>query len=684
MRYVCPECGDGDDAAGACPVDGTQRSPVGADALLGTTIGSWRVARLLGAGGMGRVYVAVQPQIGARVAIKVLKRESAADPDVVDRFFNEARAVNMIKHEAIVDVIDLGRLPDGAPYIVMEYLDGASLGAIVRREKRLALGTLSRIVSEVLAALGAAHAKAIIHRDLKPDNVFVSPSGRVTVLDFGVAKLAADAEGFGSTQTGSLLGTPAYMSPEQARSQPLDARSDLYAVGVMLYEAATGKLPFVAQNLFDLLQMHVAQAPRPPRELAPEIPDTFEAVILRALAKDPKDRFASAAEMRAALATAADGLPQLALSSVVIPAEPPGHEKKSDPFAETAASDSIATDKTQVASAPAKPAESKQPAQAKVEPNPLEQRQGEAPRSIQLTRGTLFALLAAAALLGLGGAALVMAFGKRDAPTGVVSPPANVAADVHDASVIVDSQPAVAATTIDKPVSRSVPEDAGGRSAVLTPVHDAGVAAVKYRPDAAAVSATTPADAAEVAATTPDAVASQWTMSKPKAGETKEETLERLLRSTEAIAMANPKAIDPLAEYKRAVARVVPLAGKAAFLTSMRIHAANAQGLVDVTSEDGSVEIYFASPSLAKVGEPCYFVFIYEEGVARFNRAEQGENDKCNNGVRPPACSLAEIIKRAEAKGMVIGKKGVTFNRFPRGWMVSSGDYGDHIDDDCE
>jgi serine/threonine protein kinase len=276
------------------------------DPLLGVTVGSWKLTYLLGAGGMGRVYAAVQPEIGAKVAIKVIKPDSP--PDVVERFFNEARAVNLIHHENIVDVIDLGKLPDGSPYIVMEHLDGASLGALLRRG-RIASGTLASIVEQVLSALAAAHAKNVIHRDLKPDNVFVSPSGHATVLDFGVAKLARP-EGVASTQSGNLLGTPAYMSPEQARSQPLDARSDLYSVGVILYEGATGRLPFGADNLFDLLDRIVRATPPTPRSIDPAIPEALEAVIVRAMAKEPSERFASASEMRDALTAAVVGLPR--------------------------------------------------------------------------------------------------------------------------------------------------------------------------------------------------------------------------------------------------------------------------------------------------------------------------------------------------------------------------------------
>jgi serine/threonine-protein kinase len=421
VRYVCPECGSSREQEGACADDGTALAPAANDALLGETIGHWRIARLVGAGGMGRVYAAVQPEIGARVAIKVLKRESLDDTSMIERFFNEARAVNLIKHEAIVDVIDLARLPDGSPYIVMEYLDGAPLAAIFKRAGRIALGTLARIVGDVLGALAAAHAKGIVHRDLKPDNVFISPSGRVTVLDFGIAKLVREDRS-SSTRTGALLGTPAYMSPEQARSQPLDARTDLYAAGVMLYEGATGALPFVAANLFDLLKLHVEAKPAPPRNRNAEIPAALEAVILRALAKDPADRFASAAEMRAALATAAAGLPA---TTIDVPDVGDHRNKKSDPFAETAASTQSSLGRGQTL--PSQPPASVPPA-----------------AGIRLTRKTLAAILGGAAALGIGGAtvaALVLRESPPAAPTAVpstppmiASPPPQIAAAPSDAT----------------------------------------------------------------------------------------------------------------------------------------------------------------------------------------------------------------------------------------------------------
>ena len=310
--FVCSECGASGPAPGSCPADGTQLSPIGEDLLLGQTIGAYRVARLLGVGGMGRVYKGVHPSIGSRVAIKVLSRECSDRRDLVDRFFSEARAVNLIRHESIVNVLDLAMLADGRPYIIMEYLDGAPLANIVElgvhRQAPLPLGGLARLCAEVLDALGAAHAKGVVHRDLKPDNIFVTPSGRPKVLDFGIAKLT-DLKG-SATATGSLLGTPHYMAPEQAAGRHVDHRADIYAMGVILFECATGTKPFLADSLFDLLRKHVEAPPPPPRSLRPDLPPAFEQVILCALAKAPEQRFATAQAMSLALQQATQGLPE--------------------------------------------------------------------------------------------------------------------------------------------------------------------------------------------------------------------------------------------------------------------------------------------------------------------------------------------------------------------------------------
>ncbi len=314
-----------------CPRDNVAIEPAD-DPLLGQQISSYRVTRLLGAGGMGRVYKAVQPSIGARVAIKVLAVEGNTDPSLVDRFFAEARAVNVIRHEQIVNILDLARLPDGRPYIVMEYLDGASLAAVLRQRGTLPLGAMARLAAEVLDALAAAHARAIVHRDLKPDNIWVTLSGRAKVLDFGIAKLDPGLSGAQQrTRAGSIMGTPPYMSPEQSLAKPVDLRSDLYSMGIILYECATGSVPFTAESLYEILRQHVETPPRPPRALRPDLPPAMEQVILRALAKDPVERFSDAAQMAQALLTSAATLPpdawtelRMTTGGVALPPMPSG------------------------------------------------------------------------------------------------------------------------------------------------------------------------------------------------------------------------------------------------------------------------------------------------------------------------------------------------------------------------
>jgi serine/threonine protein kinase len=310
--HVCEECGQSYDGPGVCRLEGGRLAPWGEDPLVGQTVGHYRITKLLGAGGMGRVYRAVQPNIGSRVAIKVLTTAAAQDGDLVDRFFAEARAVNLINHENLVNIIDLAHLPDGRPYIVMEYLDGAPLSTTMKTKgPQLPLGGVVKLIVEVLDALGAAHQRGIVHRDLKPDNIFVTQTGRPEVLDFGIAKLDPRLEGRSDPRTrlGAILGTPQYMSPEQARGMPIDARSDLYSLGLILYESITGVPPFVSESALELMHLHVEAAPRPPRQLRRDLPAALESAILRALAKDPAQRFGSAQEMAMALLQAAQSLP---------------------------------------------------------------------------------------------------------------------------------------------------------------------------------------------------------------------------------------------------------------------------------------------------------------------------------------------------------------------------------------
>ena len=280
--------------------------------MINTTVGNYRVLSLLGEGGMGVVYLAQHPGIGRKAAIKVLHPELARNPDLVTRFFNEARAANAIHHPGIVEVFDFGTLPDGATYITMEFLDGESLSARIKRVGRFHIGDAVEIAYQTASALAAAHAAGIVHRDLKPDNLFLVADehnpGRdvIKVLDFGIAKLSVEASGSGSgsvkTRTGTVMGTPIYMSPEQCRgTKEVDHRTDIYALGVILYEMICGQPPFVSSGHGELIHMHIAVLPRTPRAHNPGIPVALEQVMLRLLAKDSADRYQSMGDVQQAL-----------------------------------------------------------------------------------------------------------------------------------------------------------------------------------------------------------------------------------------------------------------------------------------------------------------------------------------------------------------------------------------------
>jgi len=308
--YVCGECGTAYERGGFCSADGTALGIID-DPLLGTEVLRYRIARAIGEGATGKVYLGVHPTIGSRVAIKILTAQCAGRPDLLDRFFAEGRAVNLIRHEHIISVIDMAQLPDGRPLIVMEFIDGTTLATCVRAGQA-PLGGVVRVMTEVLSALQAAHAIGIIHRDLKPDNIMITAQGHAKVLDFGIAKLAPGLTEVVSqrTRTGMLLGTPTYMAPEQITgTSDLDARADVYAAGIVLFEAVTGKVPFTGATMYDLMHAHVDEPPPSPRSLRPDLPLGLEQVILTALAKRPEHRFQSAAAMAHAIDHAAADLP---------------------------------------------------------------------------------------------------------------------------------------------------------------------------------------------------------------------------------------------------------------------------------------------------------------------------------------------------------------------------------------
>lgn len=265
--------------------------------MVGSRIGKYRLVRQLGEGGMGVVYEAVREDIAARAAIKVLRAEYAANPELAGRFFNEARAANLIAHPGIVRVFDYGAEEGGIAYLAMEYLDGESLWKRLDRHKRIALPEALRVGRQIASALAAAHEKQIVHRDLKPDNIFIVPDSeapggeRIKLLDFGIAKMADEYRGAVRTQLNYIMGTPAYMSPEQCRgSKGIGAPVDVYALGVILFEMLTGRAPFVAIEPGDYLAMHMLQPPPRLSDYVPNLPPPLTEMAWKMLAKEPSER----------------------------------------------------------------------------------------------------------------------------------------------------------------------------------------------------------------------------------------------------------------------------------------------------------------------------------------------------------------------------------------------------------
>jgi serine/threonine-protein kinase len=258
---------------------------------------------------MGSVYLAEHVTLGKRMAVKVLRPEYSRDDELVQRFQHEARAASQIGQENIVDVFDFGHTPEGDAYFVMEALDGESLARILHRDGPMALSRALPIFQQICRALGAAHQRGIIHRDLKPENVFVlrrlDGSDFVKVLDFGIAKGPGAPEAKRVTRAGSIIGTPEYMSPEQASATAIDRRSDVYAFGVLAYETLTGRLPFDGDTPLATLMKHQSDTPVPPRRLRPELPPEVERIVLRALGKRPEDRQQSMQEISTQLAQVA-------------------------------------------------------------------------------------------------------------------------------------------------------------------------------------------------------------------------------------------------------------------------------------------------------------------------------------------------------------------------------------------
>ena len=283
--------------------------PTSDDLPTDTRVGEYVVTGKIGQGGMGGVFAAVHPLIGKKAAVKVISGALSSDGGAVQRFVDEARTVNRIGHPNIVDVFSFGTLADGRSYFVMEYLVGETLGGRMRRGP-MDLEQAFAILDQISDALEAAHEKGVVHRDLKPENVFLAEARagrqRVKLLDFGIAKLVAKEAGQrGLTETGFVMGSPGYVSPEQARGKPVDGRSDVYALGALAYEMLARRAPFVADNAVDLVVAHCTQPPPPLGPLAPHVPADVVALIMATLAKKPEDR-PTLTLLRKALAAAVD------------------------------------------------------------------------------------------------------------------------------------------------------------------------------------------------------------------------------------------------------------------------------------------------------------------------------------------------------------------------------------------
>ncbi len=273
------------------------------DTLIGTLFdGRYQVVRKLGAGGMANVYLAEDQELGRRVAIKILNDRHANDDQFVERFRREAKNAAALSHPNIVSIYDRGEA-EGTYYIAMEFLDGRSLKELIVSRGPAPISVSVEYARQILQALRFAHRHGIVHRDIKPHNVLVDAEGRVKVTDFGIARAGTSQ----MTEAGSIVGTAQYLSPEQARGTNVDQRSDVYSLGIVLYELLTGTVPFNGDTPVEIAMKHLSTVPEPPSTKRPEIPRDLDLIVMRALAKDPADRYQSAEEMDADLERFARG-----------------------------------------------------------------------------------------------------------------------------------------------------------------------------------------------------------------------------------------------------------------------------------------------------------------------------------------------------------------------------------------
>ncbi len=450
-RY-CPTCERSFPERERCPEDDTVLVRLGAptDQLVGSVIDErYTIQRRIGAGGMGAVYGAVQHSVGREVAIKVVNPTLVGDPYIIKRFLREAKLTSRLSHPNAVAVLDFGQTPEGLFYLVMELISGRTLGQVLKADGPFPADRVVRVGSQILDALIGAHALSIVHRDLKPSNVIVldSAPGRdlVKVLDFGLAKsLSHDTTMTSVTGSGALLGTPAYMPPEVARGGEADARGDLYSLGVILYQLASGRLPFVGDSIHDLL-IKLSRETAPPLESF-GVPAPLARVVERLMAREAGDRYPSAALAQGALERADDEINGSApRRRVIASAEPQGDDETlpATPRGAPAMDDSDALASTHHASAPA--------AVVSMAPTPAPVAETAAPRRHR----RLLVAVAAGVLLVVAGVTLAILLqlgGKDERPAA-----APVTAPSADAQPVTAQPAAADAAPVVRPIDAGTP-----------------------------------------------------------------------------------------------------------------------------------------------------------------------------------------------------------------------------------
>ncbi len=449
--------------------------------MIGQQFGNYRAVSLLGEGGMGAVYLAEHPAIGRRVAVKVLHKNYIRDENLLTRFLNEARAANAIRHPNIIEILDSGTIADGTPFLVMELLEGESLGTRIRRVGALPIQTAVEFCYQTASALGAAHKKGIVHRDLKPDNLFVVPDPhdpereRIKVLDFGIAKLQQSANDSVKTRTGTLMGTPIYMSPEQCRgTKTVDHRSDIYSLGIIFFEMLCGQPPFVSEGFGELVNMHLNVAPQAPSSQNPDVSPTIDAIVLKMLSKNPDERFADMGELQAALKSSGGSM------FVVRGTQPSSPDMKNT--ARTAPKHGPATGPTTAPGAAGSPSNNPKLRDTTFSTGVGEQVEGAAAGGSRKGKAAMVFVVAAAAAVGAG----VFIFrdgekigGQHEVVTQPAAPgPKPVATsptpDPTPPLPVTPPRPAVAKTVIVKvqsdPAGANVLDDASGGMLGVTPL----------------------------------------------------------------------------------------------------------------------------------------------------------------------------------------------------------------------